>query len=342
MDNCTELTEQQRVDALLAIGLIGLVAVIICLTAIVLLFLFKLYKHFAHRLALYQVVGALGHATALTFQLLNLNYYDNTSVYKPICQTIGFLAVYFSWIKLLFTTWIIFHLFCLSVLYKNLQRFEIGFIFFSTCFPLLFVWVPFLHNSFGLAGPWCWIKASEDNCMVNTTTNGIVEQFSLWFGPAIACSILDCVAIFAIVYVLVSNRGNQTLNANHDQQKKALKELLPLLAYPILFCVLLLPTIANRTYSASTKVTNFDIILVSAVFIPLESLCAGLTLVVHISYIKHSKCFIHCNKLAINPEELPIISTETNCTTEADIPAESEVDRAILTKSANLIRISKL
>ena len=336
MDNCTELTEQQRVDALLAIGLTGLVAVIICLTAIVLLFLFKLYKYFAHRLALYQVVGALGYATALTFQLLNLNYYDNTSIYKPICQTIGFLAVYFSWIKLLFTTWIIFHLFCFSVLYKNLQRFEIGFIFFSTCFPLLFVWVPFLYDSFGLAGPWCWIKASVGKCIVNTSTNGIVEQFSLWFGPAIVCSILDCVAIFAMVYVLVSNRSDQTLILNYDQKKKALKELLPLLAYPILFCILLLPPLANRIYSASTKVTNFDLILVSAVFIPLQSLCAGLTLVVHICYIKCSKCFIYCHKLSINPEELPINTcTETNCTTVAVIPAESEVDRALLTKSAH-------
>ena len=73
MDNCTQLTKQERENALYAMGFVGLAATIVCLTAIVLVLVFKFYRYFAYRLALYQVLGALGYAVALTLQLLFLH-----------------------------------------------------------------------------------------------------------------------------------------------------------------------------------------------------------------------------------------------------------------------------
>ena len=230
----------------------------------------------------------------------------------------------------MFTTWVILHLFCFSVLYKNIQWLEVVFIGISISFPLTFLWIPFLQDSYGQAGPWCWIKNWSDDCVANKPTIGIAEQFGIWFGPAITCSILDSIAILVMIYFLVcfKQTASQELSPilHGDQRKKALKELLPLLAYPIIFCILLLPPLANRIYGALANVTSSNLILVSAVFIPLQSFCAGSALLIHIGVIKYNSCMSLWNSGSDNVTT----TKEDPYPTEAIIPAESEFDRTVL------------
>ena len=61
---------------------------------------------------------------------------------------VSFLFLYFSWVKLLFTAWLVVHLFCQAVFYKDPQKdhkcYEVLCVIISIMAPLLFTWIPFL------------------------------------------------------------------------------------------------------------------------------------------------------------------------------------------------------
>ena len=105
------LTKQNKCNALLAMGVQGVAATIVCLIAIALVFIFKLYQYFAHRLALYQVLATtLLYGAALAM--------EHTEMKNPGCKAISFFFLYFSWVKLMFTSWVVLYLLCFSVFYK--------------------------------------------------------------------------------------------------------------------------------------------------------------------------------------------------------------------------------
>ena len=260
------------------------------------------------------------------------------------CIAISFFFLYFSWVKLMFTSWVVLHLLCFSVFYKNLQHLEKLFVAISIGFPLLFVWVPFISEAYGSAGAWCWIRNWRNDSSTDPYYPGIAEQFILWYGPALFCSIVDSIAIVIITVRLVCCQpsSEEAPLLSSGQRMKALKELLPLLVYPILFCILLIPPLVNRIIGAIPKspacvVTST---LVSGIFVPLQPFFAGLALLVHVCVLKcwTCKCFRkrrqhHHTAQDTFASEHPStwrytqrdIYTTRN-PTEACIPNESEVD----------------
>ena len=55
-------------------------------------------------------------------------------------------------------------------------------IFTSLCvFPLLYVWVPFVTDSYGPYGAWCWIRSFDKNC--STHIAGMWEHIWIWYVP---------------------------------------------------------------------------------------------------------------------------------------------------------------
>ena len=51
----------------------------------------------------------------------------------------------------------------------------------SLLVPLPIACVPFITHTYGLAGAWCWIKATDADC--SKSEAGVIEQFTLWYGP---------------------------------------------------------------------------------------------------------------------------------------------------------------
>ena len=97
-------------------------AVLVCLLAAILVIILRLFKKVVYRLALYQVLASLALATNMILQNILLDYNHN---YGRQCIAMGWLLLYAEWMKLLFTMWVTFHLFCFAVLHKNLKKFVI-------------------------------------------------------------------------------------------------------------------------------------------------------------------------------------------------------------------------
>ena len=197
------------------------------------------------------------------------------------------------------------NLFCQAVLYKDPQRdhkcYEKLCVITLILFPLLFTWIPLVTEEYGPAGAWCWIQNWKNNCIDNVSITGVTEQFALWYGPAMLVSVVESIAIIVIVFWLLfcyqplanDSQGTSAYLLEETQsaaqkRRKALKELLPLLAYPILFCVLLIPPLVNRIIGAANKSQepNVTAILASGITVPLRSFFAGLTLFIHILVLK--------------------------------------------------------
>lgn len=144
-------SEEQKRQLLYVTGFTGIGSVLCCAIAISMVLLFRLCTRFAYRLATYQVIGSLFWSISCGLVLLQLNYDPTSESSRVSCHVVAFLLEYTMWVKLGFTLWLTFHLFCYVVLLKNLKWLEWLYIASSVFFPLVFiVWIPFIHDDYGI------------------------------------------------------------------------------------------------------------------------------------------------------------------------------------------------
>ena len=92
--------------------------------------------------------------------------------------------------------------------------------------------------------------------------------------------------------ITVYYRAHRILDENvfgREQNQKAFRQLLSLVAYPILFCVLVIPTMISRVYEFASPTPNKGLTLLLAIFVPLWNGLAGLTLFIHIGVLKRAE-----------------------------------------------------
>ena len=88
-------------------------------------------------------------------------------------------------------------------------------------------------------------------------------------------------------YIGHSNEQLTLIDKNITTNKfnHALYLLLPLLAYPIIFCVLIIIPLVNRVNNTSSEL-SYPLYMASAIAIPSMGLAAGIALIVHIMCMK--------------------------------------------------------
>ena len=345
-------SEKQINNLLIGLSTTGLASVLTCSIAVIMVMLLRLYKKFVYRLALYQVLAALFFSITLSLELLALNYDSKSQYSKSACEAVGFLTQYSTWVKLMFTACLMFHLFCLTVFFKNFYKLEIAYVLISVFSPLLHVWIPFINHSFGMSGAWCWIRGWKDDCAKEKYTLGLVEQFTLWYGPFSLVALIDALAIiviFVVMAVRAFRERRHHFDHNHeplltqirDPKKEAFKQLLPLLIYPLLFLVLILSAMVDRVYDAIAKSASYPLAMIHAVFGLSWGLFTGLALILHLCLLKEWKRMavlaapghevlntIPLLQSVNNYSDFVVINVDptTAATTRPSIPAESEVD----------------
>ena len=276
-----------EITVLVAMASTGLVAVVVCALGVLLVFTLKLYKVFIYRLSLYLVISGMASGAVCVMDAAFVNYYrdPDTLFYRyPLCLVVAFLLQYSMWVKLVFTVWTTFHLFAFSICFKNLKRLELLYLCSALVFPVLVSIVPFSTKSYGLAGQWCWIvSTSSANCTDHLLLSGLVEQFALWFVPSSIVLVVESAAVVVMIVVLVCRvYSARRKNVMDKPYKSALKQMLPLLAYPITWCALSVPTFADRLFQVAYLRSNGGLVMANAVLTPGWNVAAGMALVVHI------------------------------------------------------------
>ena len=266
-------------------------SVFVCLLAAILVCCLDLYTKAVYRLALYQVLSSLGFSLVFVVEVVFGTSPDRPStstVYFKLCTAIGWFSLYTQWTKLLFTTWVTIHLFCFAVLHKNLKKLEVLYVVTSLLVPAVIASVPLITGTYHLT-PFttCWIYDADTN---STTHVGDIEAFTLWYGPALIVLIASSTAMVVMVFKL-SHRVRWRLNyeqiSDGDQFMNALKQLLPLAAFPVLFCIFVTPPFIFHVYEAmETASCPFGLYLASSVCFSLWTMTSGLVLIVHISLTK--------------------------------------------------------
>ena len=260
----------------------------------------RLYQKLVYRLALYQVLASLFLGMVELLQILMIKLQDNLEVYNRVCIAIGFFGMYFQWVKLLFTMWLTFHLFCFAVLYKNLKKLEVLYVVTSLLVPAVIAVVPLITKSYGYSPvDGCYIPVYDDN---NTRLLvAAIETFVLWDGPAmvilLALSAAMVVMVIKLTYRVCWRIWYEPITEG-DQYWKALNQLLPLATFPILFFVFILPVfVYDIYYSFSSPTPDNTLVLTAYIFIALWSVASGITLIVHISVAQLTVCRRRCTKL---------------------------------------------
>ena len=142
--------------------------------------------------------------------------------------------------KLLFTMWVIVHLFCFGVLHKNMKRFEVMYVVTSLLVPAVIASLPLRSHSYGLS-------PTGTGCLIingNGSNTAVIERLVLWDAPANSILLIGSVAMSVIVIKLTHRACSRLQITDNDPFSKAAKHLLPLAAYPIIFFFLLMPPLS--------------------------------------------------------------------------------------------------
>ena len=280
---------------------INCVSVLVCLLAAILVILFKLLNKLVYRLALYQVLASLAFAMVEVFEIIFINYSQSPDVYGQVCTAIGLLSLYTRWVKLLFTMWVAVHLFWFAVLHMNLKKLEALYVATSLLAPVVIAVVPLITHNYGF-------HPSDNNCFIfkygqnDSHSIAYIERIALWDGPAMVILITASTAMVVMVIYLahrVRRRSTYEPITDGDQFWKALKQLLPLTAFPILFLVFEIPNFIYHVRSSDNAPnTTTPSMFAAMLLISQWSMASGITLLLHILVTQRHKYIKNSNHVA--------------------------------------------
>ena len=235
--NYEGVTDIERKQILIAKGLTGGVSFIACALSLVLFAVLyvqvrrggdqtkdRVPLRSTERLMMYLIAASAIRSVVVMLQTTAVDYDETDPTDHGLCLFTGFLDQWTDWIILLNIQMILLHLF-LQIFFKigkterncyhyYQRRIEVIFVLFPVLFPLLFSWIPFIHDTYGLAGAWCWIRKEDSNC--NEYQEGLIEQYALWFVWLFLFQIFDCIAL------LIGYPISITLKVKDYRERKSL------------------------------------------------------------------------------------------------------------------------
>ena len=282
MENCN-LTTQQLVKLDSVRSSIAAVSALACSLSIVLFVCRRLYTRFVERLVLYLLILSLFYSFAGMFQWVAI-FYDSMNVNALRgCKAVGFLTEYSSCAVLFFLFALSLLLFGPIVLQRDWSSYKLEITTFLTSLfaPALFSWIPFIQDHYGMSGAWCWISAHNATCGLSRV--GLFEQIALWYVPQTLLMLVASCLIVVIVLNLteVCCFKATDMKVPKEVYQKALKKLLPLLAYPIMFFLVnTVSLICRATVTANAE--QLWLLYLRAIIDPSWGLLACIAFLVHL------------------------------------------------------------
>jgi hypothetical protein len=242
----------------------------LCSTTVIgLIFLLKKQSFFIQRLVLYLCLAALVNSLSIVLRLYRLGDEQQSEI-EGLCIAAAFIDQTSMWSLFMAFTAITFTLLMAIVFHKSTVRLEWFYIVLIVFFPLTFNWIPFIENTYGRAGAWCWIRNQnyEENCTEHKF--GAVLQLALWYVPAYVLLGMLLVAYLVIVFSVVRRKFSQS-KKDDVETNKLHEEVWPLLLQPIGVFILNIFPLVNRIYG--TLVSDdpiYALWILHAMFSPLQ------------------------------------------------------------------------
>ena len=277
---CLNFTTPYLKAAIYGRAVAGSVSCMVCVSTVILIVALGAWNKFVHRLTVYLAIAGFFYSLLLALQGMPVDLDSDVVSLRPgwerICVAIGFLAQYTGWVQLTVMSWISVYLALLWKYQENVMgtKSEIGGIVTAIFLPLLFSFEPFIHDMYGLAGAWCWIKVNKDHSC-NETSIGVSYQIGLFYAPVFLFAVMS---LFVIVGVLFAFCKNARRNAQHlvedaqnilnnaqnllenpqfrRQYEVLIRGALPLLIYPAVHIVIHMFAILNRLNYLINTVPN--------------------------------------------------------------------------------------
>ena len=236
------------------------ISVLLCLATVAVVCKQRLHKTLVYRLAMYQVLSAMEFS--IIWIIASISTFSSLSAVE--LAVLNAVLMGSSFIKLMFTVWISMHIFALAVFHKNLQRLERLYVGSSLLIPLAV--------TIGLLGTACYGYSIYKNDQI---------IFIIIFAVLVIISLL-MVVMGTILCHRACRRRNALLSEYDKQHKKALREMLPLLLYPIFFLLLATPLFASAVVEKDTLLAS----LLFGLLAPFWSFTTSLLLISHLCVVR--------------------------------------------------------
>ena len=231
--------------------------VVICVISIISTVALKLHKQLVYRLSIYQVVSALAYGVVSFLDVLQSSMMDDEgNIYSPICLLNAFSVTYTLLVKAFLATLLTVHLFLFSMCYTNFRKLEVFSLVIALVVPAIMAAVPFTTNTYGQQvkkWPWCGIQQHDFSCPPGSLHAGIVEIIVLWYVPLGVCFV-SMVLMTAVMLSVLTLRASRLRHHWSLKNREALMQMLPLIAFPVSFCVLEAIMIIHFAYDTAPRV----------------------------------------------------------------------------------------
>ena len=275
----------------------ALVSALCCIFVISLIFLLKKHYFFTQRLILYHSLATLFRSLSTVLRFHRL--YDSQTTTSVVCTLSGFTDQLTSWFRTMDYSVITFTLLMTAVFNKNVAHLERFYLVLIFAFPFTFNWIPFINNSFGPAGPWCWIRVlNYEDCSEHKL--GIILKNVIYNVPQYTFFVVLSASYLSTIFYLIYQRcckwGRDVYNQQRERLKKKLhEEVWPLMLYLFGAALLNVVPIVCRVYEfVNDEEPSHILWIFSAILEPLQGGFIALVFTLDRGTLKR----LHCSSLA--------------------------------------------
>jgi hypothetical protein len=271
--NCSSPFDDRIYAIVAAVGAVsGFISFLASCFVVFIIVLFKKWRFFTQRLILYLAITSVLLALAAILQ--RTDYNNAASIHQNnFCIFAGFFSQVSGWMALDAMTCIVISLLLTAFTRKRAEKLEILYVFLIFIFPLMFNWIPFINSSYGRAGAWCWIRSTEETTCLEFKFGQLLQQL-LWYIPLYVI-MFALIILYVIVMVKLyhtKRKWTGTIDQHEKKtQEKWIKEMLSLVAYPLMFFLIVIPAFINRIHGAVHPGNPEPVLwFIAAVFFPLQ------------------------------------------------------------------------
>lgn len=210
IENCTKFTGRELLSLNLSISISGGVCSLLSLFIILLLFVYKAYQSLLQRLFIYLMIATALREISLFTLIEHYFYYTGQD---EMCVFVAYFNHWAVAMELVYTMGILIYMFYLvrhlskgnalifpKFLESKYRRYLLESLYIILPALLTFVYAsePYIRDSYGLAGAWCWIVSLDDNC--KQTLPGLLEQLSSY----LLILITGIIGLFLMVFIVIT------------------------------------------------------------------------------------------------------------------------------------------